>query len=251
MIIRALRTILGWVYFVWAFVTHFFMCVLFIKPWVRDVESATHFACVPFLSWGATILGIKVRIKGVENIPKDGRFIIASNHQSILDIAVFNIAVKRKFSYLAKQELLKVPFLGKDMIMMGHFIVDRKNPKKAMRTMAYISKKIQEDNYSVLIFPEGTRSVDGTLGEFKRGAFMLAAETGTQIIPAIVDGGCHVVNKSSWIVQGGVMTVSFGKPISVDKGNSKIEIKGIAEKLAVSVKAEIETLLHDARQENN
>ena len=213
-----------------------------------DIESRTQFASVPFLSWGARILGIKYTIEGVENIPKDGAFILTSNHQSLLDIAIYNIAVKRKFSYLAKKELLKVPFLGSGMIMMGHFTIDRHNRKSAMETMKVVTKKVKDEGYSVLIFPEGTRSIDGGLGEFKKGAFMLAAETGAQILPAAIDGGYKVVNKSSWVVQGGEMKIKIGKPIQVKAAESKLEQKELAKELSVSVKEEIQSLLDGLRK---
>lgn len=227
--------------------THYWICVLFIKPFFKDVESKTHFASVPFLSWGARILGIKFTIEGAENIPKDGAFILTSNHQSLLDIAVYNIAIERKFSYLAKKELLKVPFLGKGLMMMGHFTIDRHNRKAAMETMKEVTRKVKDDAYSVLIFPEGTRSLDGELGEFKKGAFMLAAETGVQILPAAIDGGYKVVNKASWVVQGGEMTIKIGKPMQVPAAQNKVEQKEIAKELSVSVKKEIQSLLDELR----
>jgi 1-acyl-sn-glycerol-3-phosphate acyltransferase len=244
---KALRTLFGWLYFVWAFMTHYWVCTLFIKPFFKDVESRTHFASVPFLRWGARILGIKFSIEGVENIPKDEAFILTSNHQSLLDIAVYNIAIERKFSYLAKKELLKVPFLGTGLTMMGHFTIDRHNRKSAMETMKEVTRKVKDEDYSVLIFPEGTRSIDGNLGEFKKGAFMLAAETGAQILPAAIDGGYKVVNKSSWVVQGGEMKIKIGKPISVKPAENKVEQKALAKELSVSVKDAIQSLLDDLR----
>ena len=245
---KAIRTIFGWFYFVWAFMTHYLFCILFIKPFFKKIESRTHFASVPFLRWGARILGIKYTIEGVENIPKEGAFILTSNHQSLLDIAIYNIAVERKFSYLAKKELLKVPFLGPDLIMMGHFTIDRHNRKSAMQTMKVITEKIKSEGYSIFIFPEGTRSIDGNLGEFKKGAFMLAAETGVQILPAAIDGGYKVVNKTSWVVQGGEMKIRIGKPIQIRPASNKVEQKDIAKELSVSVKDEIQSLLDELRK---
>ena len=245
---KGLRTLFGWFYFVWAFMTHYWICILFIKPFYKNIEARTHFACVPFLRWGATLLGIKIKIMGTENIPKNSTFILTSNHQSLLDIAAYNIAIKQKFSYLAKSELLKVPFLGADMVMMGHFTVDRNNRRSAMATMKEIARKVEEEDYSVLIFPEGTRSLDGELGEFKRGAFMLASETGSQILPAAIDGGFKLVNKSSWVVQGGNMTINIGKPIPVKKADTKAGQKAVAEELAIKVKAAIQELLTEIRE---
>lgn len=245
---KGIRTIFGWFYFVWAFVTHGIFCRLFITPFFNNSESRTHFASVPFLIWGARILGIKYTVEGIENIPKDEAFILTSNHQSLLDIAMYNIVIKRKFSYLAKKELLKVPFLGSGLTMMGHFTIDRHNRKSAMDTMKHITQKVKEEGYSILVFPEGTRSIDGELGEFKKGAFMLAAESGAQILPAAIDGGYKVVNKSSWVVQGGEMKIKIGKPIPVKAAGNKVEQKEIAKELSESVKAEIQSLLDELRK---
>lgn len=207
-------------------------------PFAKDKEAASHFSTVPFLRYAAKLMGLKLEAKGIEHIPKTGSFIIASNHQSFLDIALHNISNPRKFSFFAKKELLKVPILGKNIENMGHFIIDRQNNRVAIKQMDAVRKKLENGTHSLLVFPEGTRSTTGELLEFKKGAFMMAVQTGLPVIPAYIDGAWKVANKKSWIIKPGKITLTYGAPILVQKVEKRFE-KEEAEKLAQQTKAAI------------
>lgn len=234
-------TILGWIVISFLFIGHAIVSRLFLIPFAKDKEAASHFATVPFLSYGAKLMGIKIQAKGVENIPKTGSFIIASNHQSYLDIALHNISNPRKFSFFAKKELLKVPILGGNIKNMGHFVIDRQNNRVAIKQMDAARKKLENGTHSLLVFPEGTRSTTGELLEFKKGAFMMAVQTGLPIIPAYIDGAWKVANKKSWTIKPGKITLTYGKPIQVQKAEKRYE-KEEAEKLAQKTKEAIRGL---------
>jgi len=223
-------TIFGWIVIVFIFLSHAFVSRLFILPFTKNKEEASHFSTRPFLKCGAALMGVKITVEGIENIPKESSFIIASNHQSLIDIAIYLMMIPRKFSFFAKKELISVPILGGNIENMGHFIVDRNNTRVAVKQMDVARKKL-ESGYNLLVFPEGTRTLDGSVGEFKKGAFMMAVQTGLPIIPTYIDGAFGIVNKASWKIHPGDITLKIGKPIPVQKQEKRHE-KEAAEQLA-------------------
>jgi 1-acyl-sn-glycerol-3-phosphate acyltransferase len=154
--------------------------------------------------------------QGLEHIPSQGPYIIASNHQSIADIPILNAVVPPGFAFYAKKELTYVPIIGWNLKMMGCFLIDRKRPRIALKDLDESRKKVALGR-ALLIFPEGTRSVDGQLAPFKRGAFSVAVQTGVPVIPCVIDGSYKIINKKSLWALPGKVSVTFGAPISVDK----------------------------------
>jgi 1-acyl-sn-glycerol-3-phosphate acyltransferase len=248
--LKALRTILSWAYFVWAYSSHFYLGLLFFKPFCKNSVERHHFAAIPFLKVGNKLLDIKLEIKGAQHVPMEGPFIIASNHQSFLDIAAFVIAVPRKFSFFAKKELGKIPIIAGNMKLLEYFLIDRKNPKESMKDMEHVRESMATGKYNLLVYPEGTRSSSGDVLPFKRGAFIVALQTGIPIIPACVDGGYKVVNKDSWVVQPGTISLTFAAPIQVEKETDKAKIKEGSAKLAKEVEAIVKGLQAEMRTKN-
>ena len=170
------------------------------------------------------ISGVKVIVSGLENIPSKGPYIIASNHQSIADIPILNAVVPPGFAFYAKKELMYVPIIGWNLKMMGCFLIDRKNPREALKDLDDSRKKVALGR-ALLIFPEGTRSVDGNLSPFKRGGFSVAVQTGVPVIPCVIDGSYKIINKKNFWALPGKVSVTFGAPISVTKVDKDAEKK--------------------------
>lgn len=154
------------------------------------------------LMWQSTFITYilpvwKVQISGKDKIPAKGTFVIISNHQSLLDILVINCLCMR-FKWVSKIENNRVPFLGWYLQMADYLTVDRQNDesKSIMLAKAYSCLK---EGTSVMIFPEGTRSHDGSVSYFKRGAFQLALETSLPILPLVIDGTGGILPKHSLI----------------------------------------------------
>jgi 1-acyl-sn-glycerol-3-phosphate acyltransferase len=162
------------------------------------------------------LAGIRVTVKGVSHIPKEGPYIIASTHQSVLDIPLLFSIVPPGFAFYAKKELIKVPVVGWNLREMECFLIDRRNPRQALKDLEQSRVKVMNGR-SLLIFPEGTRSVDGHVGVFKRGAFSVAVQTGTSVIPCVIDGAYKLINKGAWWARPGRVTITFGAPIPVQK----------------------------------
>jgi 1-acyl-sn-glycerol-3-phosphate acyltransferase len=163
--------------------------------------------------WILRVSGVRVRVVGLERLPTDAPKIIVSNHQSWYDVFALAAVVPGPYRFIAKKELARIPLFGRAWLASGHISVDRSNRQAAIRSLDEAGRLIREDNSSVVMFPEGTRSETGELLPFKKGAFMLAIHTGVDIVPVGVSGGRSVFPKGAWRVRSGEIIVRFGEPI--------------------------------------
>lgn len=155
---------------------------------------------------------LHVMVQGAHHIPANESCIIMSNHASLIDILVAIIATPKHFNFIAKKELFFVPFIGLNLFLEGDFFIDRTNPRKAKQCLNRVEKKLTSKG-SVLVFPEGTRSLNGEILPFKRGPFKLAATSGATIIPCYIHGSARIVRKKSLLAQPGTVSVTFLPPI--------------------------------------
>ncbi len=136
--------------------------------------------------WGAAVLrivGAKVRVVGAERVERGANYVIAANHGSLMDISLLFGWLPMPFKFLAKRELLNVPFIGWYLRRDGHLTVDRKSLRSSVESTNECARLIREKRLSVLIFPEGTRSPDGKLQRFRDGAAFLAIQSGVPVLP--------------------------------------------------------------------
>jgi 1-acyl-sn-glycerol-3-phosphate acyltransferase len=143
----------------------------------------------------------RLRIEGKNKLLKDTTYIIISNHQSILDILFIN-CLRMRFKWVSKIENSKVPFIGWYLKMAGYITVDRGN-SESKEEMLEKSYNCLVNGTSIMIFPEGTRSVDGQPGLFKRGAFQLAISANVPILPVVIDGTGEILPKHGFLFKGG------------------------------------------------
>ncbi|MGA0241624.1 MAG: lysophospholipid acyltransferase family protein [Candidatus Marinamargulisbacteria bacterium] len=167
-----------------------------------------------FIKIIAKSMRLKVVTHGLENIPSNQACIFMANHTSLIDILVMVIGLPHHFNFIAKKELLWVPFIGLDMIFGGDFLIDRKDAKKARACLKKVQNRLQ-NGWNMLFFPEGTRSKNGELLPFKRGAFKIAFDSHATIIPCYIKGSYHIVQKNSLKARPGTVHIYFEKPISV------------------------------------
>lgn len=229
-------TILVWGYTIFAFSTHALITRVF-RRFYKDPEGYCIRMTAPFF-WGAfKLFGFKLTIEGQENIP-DHPFIVVSNHQSHMDIVVLLFGLRRKTAFIAKEELMKVPVLGWDIKAQGHIAINRFDPRAAVTELKRV-EKLMEGGKSFILFPEGTRSLTGEVGPFKKGAFMMAANTGTQLLPCSISGTWNILNKTSLKMHPGAIHLRIGKPIKVVKPSDSQQVKKLAEELLVQCREEI------------
>jgi 1-acyl-sn-glycerol-3-phosphate acyltransferase len=160
--------------------------------------------------WAA---GVKVGIEGLENIDPRLPYIYASNHQSLFDIFAVLGKLPVQFRWLAKEELFKIPILGPSMAAVGYIPIDRTDRKKAIESLNIAASKV-EAGTSIVIFPEGTRSLDGVLQEFKKGGFILAIKSQQPIVPITISGSHGILPKSGdWVIHSGTIRMTVSPPI--------------------------------------
>ncbi len=162
------------------------------------------------------LAGVKVEVTGADKIPAGAPVIFMSNHQSNFDILALFQAVPRRFSWIAKEELFKVPVFGHSMARAGYIPLDRgASGRRALKSMEKAAGLIR-DGRSVIIFPEGTRTEDGSLLPFKQGGFLLAGKAGVPIVPVTINGGMRINPKNRIELYPGTIRIRFSDPIPTE-----------------------------------
>lgn len=165
--------------------------------------------------WANSILwvsGIRVTIKGVQHLQADSSAIYMCNHQSNYDIPVLLGRLPVQFRWLAKAELFRIPIFSRGMKGCGYISIDRSDRKAAFASLKRAADTIRNGT-SVMIFPEGTRSVDGDILPFKKGGFVLAVDAGVPIIPIILRGTWSIMPKDRWLIKPRPITLEILAPI--------------------------------------
>jgi 1-acyl-sn-glycerol-3-phosphate acyltransferase len=160
-------------------------------------------------------VGIKVRVSGNERIP-EGVCLFAANHTSSADAPAIVGAIPRRIAILLKDSLFRFPIVGQ-AFRLAHFIpVDRASRESALVSMDKATQEMREGQ-SFLIYPEGTRSPDGRLQEFKKGAVVMAIKAGVSVVPVACSGAHRVMAKRSLVIRPAEITVEFLEPIDASK----------------------------------
>lgn len=161
--------------------------------------------------WSQKLLNIcRIKVNVINNFEKKDKspLIYISNHSSLFDIPIVITACQDNIAIMYKKELEKIPIFGWCLKVSPFIAVKREDPKSSMKSLEEAIKAVQ-GKYSVLIFPEGTRSEDGTIGEFKRGAFMLATRSGKPILPMVIIGSNKILPKGLKTINSGEVKVIY------------------------------------------
>ena len=211
------------------------MCLwgITISLFNRDSNLVHRWCAVPWAKIVLLVCGVKVEVKGVEDVKKDLHFIYISNHQSYFDIFVLLAGLPADFKFLLKQELMKIPLLGVTMRKAGYLSIDREDTRNAIKSMDLAAEKIR-NGASILVFPEGTRSEDGHVQAFKKGGFHLAFKAGCDIVPVAIVNSRAIVPKGSLRINKGTITLNVGRPIPV-RDYSKTDINDLIERTREAV----------------
>jgi 1-acyl-sn-glycerol-3-phosphate acyltransferase len=180
-------------------------------PFDRNGNIVHHYA-----RWWAKIpllvSGVRVKVSGLEHIGTEPSYIYMSNHQGSYDIFALLSCLPVQFRWIAKKELFAIPILGWAMGAANYISIDRSGKRKALDSIKRAASKIKE-GVSVVIFPEGTRSRDGSIQPFKRGGFTLAIKSGVSIIPITINGSRDVMPRDSMSVRPGEIRVTIDRSI--------------------------------------
>ncbi|MBU3700129.1 MAG: 1-acyl-sn-glycerol-3-phosphate acyltransferase [Candidatus Kapabacteria bacterium] len=180
-------------------------------------------------AWSRLVLrwsGVKVIVEGHEHLVPAERYVYASNHASMFDIPVILAFVPDNVRIMYKKELERVPFFGWSLAVSPFIAIDRSRTRQAAAVLDEVTSTLRQGS-SVLVFPEGTRSADGRVQEFRRGAFSLAVKSERQIVPVALIGTASILPKGTRRLRGGTVHVRIFPPIDVPASATREEEKGL------------------------
>ncbi len=208
-----IRTV--WVYLVGGLATFWYAGTTVLRSylWRRNLHRACDHAA---RRWAQVILraaGVRVVLEGLENLGTDAPQIVVSNHQSWFDVFALAAELPVRYRFVAKRELEGIPVFGRSWKSCGHVSVDRGNREAAIEALDQAWREVREDRLTMILFPEGTRSRDGRLQPFKKGAFVLAVQGQVPLVPVAVLGSREIMAKGSRAIRSGEIRVRIGTPI--------------------------------------
>jgi 1-acyl-sn-glycerol-3-phosphate acyltransferase len=165
--------------------------------------------------WGKFVLfvcGIKVKVNGATQVDPTKSYVFMANHQGNFDIPVLLGCLPFQFRWLAKAELFRIPIFGRAMRGCGYISIDRFNRSSAFDSIARAAQTIR-NGVNVMIFPEGTRSLDGKIRPFKKGGFVLTVDAGVSIIPIIIYGTYPIMPKNRLLIRPGPVSLEILEPV--------------------------------------
>jgi 1-acyl-sn-glycerol-3-phosphate acyltransferase len=214
----------GWIWFLFGA-----LCLLligmfhtggFFETWLKGLCRT--------LVW---ICGIRVTVSGRENYQAGRQYLLMMNHVNILDGFVFYRSFPDKARGIEEENHFDWPIYGWVIRRMGNIPVSRRSGARALESLRRATELIsQKRDYSFMILPEGTRTTNGKLGSFKKGGFLLALETGLDILPLVQKGAYSINHRHSLLIRPGRVDYFIEKPISI-AGYSRQNLPELMEKV--------------------
>lgn len=193
--------------------------------------KAAHIVSNTFSKAVLFIAGVRLRVEGREKIDKKEKYVFISNHLSYFDIPVLISSIPNNLRFIYKKSIAYVPFFGWAVYLGGYVPVDRSNARSGFEAIRKAAGIIKDKGLSFIVFPEGTRSKDGNLGEFKRGGFLLANAVKEKIVPVTIIGSDKILPKKSFKIKSGIVKVILGDPVEFREDKTFLnEIRDIIEK---------------------
>lgn len=213
-------------YFCYSLLFVLYKDILYVFGKKEKAEEYIHRKAKGWSKNAIRMTGSKVVVTGRENIP-EGPVLIVSNHQSNFDIMTLLWGIEKPLGFIAKKEMQKMPLLSYWMNAIGCVFIDRGNPREGLKAIAEGIEKLKS-GHTLVVFPEGTRSKDGKLGEFKAGSFRLATKSGVPILPVALKGTGMVYEMNDHKISSSTIFMKILPPIRV-AGMSKDELEQIPE----------------------
>ncbi len=174
------------------------------KDLERDVKTTVKIAYQIFKD-----TGVKVKAVGLENIPDEDGVMYVANHQSSYDVYAFFVLLQRQISFIAKEEFRKYFNIGYYIEALGGILIERDDVKSQVKSIRELTNRLN-DGFNVGVYPEGTRITDGSLGEFKSGAFKMAIKSKCKIVPITFHDNYDAIKNKE-------IKATIGKPISYEE----------------------------------
>ncbi|MEI7789258.1 MAG: lysophospholipid acyltransferase family protein [Chlorobiaceae bacterium] len=183
--------------------------------------------------WGrfsAKLFGIAIEVTGQENYSPEHNYLVVSNHAGMADIPLLLGSMHLNLRFVAKEELGRIPIFGHVIKQAGFVMIKRGQNREALKSLLAASEVLKSGR-SVHIFPEGTRSVDGKLLPFKRGAFLVAQKGGTPVLPVTIIGSHLITPKKSLKINKGKIRIIIAPPLQPASFKSVEELRDASSKI--------------------
>ncbi len=179
----------------------------------------------PAVLWGRLFCWlslVKVTVKGRENIDRRTSYVFVPNHQGAYDIFSIYGFIGHEFRWMMKKSLQKIPLVGYSCLKSGHIYVDNSSPSSIRRTMSEAQSRLK-GGMSLVVFPEGARTWDGKVRQFKRGAYKLAAEFQLPMVPVTIDGAFDVLPRFGKLPHWGHIKLTIHKPVPPPPSETELD----------------------------
>ncbi|MGA8221349.1 MAG: lysophospholipid acyltransferase family protein [Candidatus Acidiferrales bacterium] len=204
-----------------ALICYLFFMLILVMPWlilwslITGSPDLMYTITMKLVHSSLIIVGIRVRVEGLENIPP-GACVFTANHVSNVDPLAFVPSIPRRISIIGKENIFRIPILSKAMRLAKFIPVDRTDREAAAESVELAVQCLKE-GLSFAIYPEGTRSRDGRLLPFKKGAFVIAIQAGAPVVPVSIVGAQLLMRKGEWIIRPGEVTIRFGPAVDASE----------------------------------
>ena len=212
------HTVLFW-FLVTIYTLAFHASSYIIPLFIRNEDKKVLFHKKWATLWGTLIVNcsfVRVKVSGLENIPTDTSVIFAPNHQSFFDIFILLKYLPEGYNFVIMRKLFDMPVIGHNITKAGFLSLDRKDKKKSITMINHIIDLLK-DGTSIMIFPEGKLTKDGSVGPFGRGTSMIIQHSRKPVVPIAIDGDFDVMPKGSWKIKAGEVSMKIGKPVLFEK----------------------------------
>lgn len=241
-----MRTIIWFAYF-WGYVVLLIpKMIKFKKLKSKNEAEALEKIETTVTLWARRLIklaGAQVSVTGLENIPQNTPVLFTGNHLGYFDIPLFLGYLDKTYPLVSKIEIAKIPLINRWMQLFDCVFLDRKNIRQSVAALGQAAELLNKGR-SVSIFPEGTRSKTGELGDFKGGAFKIAEKARVPIVPCVITGTDNLMEKNHYFIRPAKISLTILPPIET-KGLNKEEIKALPD----LVKAQIAEQLHKKETE--
>jgi len=208
----------------------------------RRHKTAERDACAHAIArnWARSAIaanGSVIKVTGSHNVPDTGGVLFVSNHQSNFDIPIFIGFVPRDKGFIAKYELSKVPLFSMWMRYLGCVFINRNDARQSLAMLSAAAERLKQ-GHSLVIFPEGTRSKDGTLGNFKSGSLKIALNANVPIVPVTINGSMNIMPKGTSFIKSANVEVIISPPL-IPGQMPEHDLKSITEKIRGTIAANL------------
>jgi 1-acyl-sn-glycerol-3-phosphate acyltransferase len=184
------------------------------------------------------LIGVRVQVKGEENLERGRAYVLISNHRSYIDPPALLSFLKKRLGFIAKKELLKVPVLGQGMRYVNAIAIDRSNRVRAIQTMQTAAERLRS-GISYIVFAEGTRAKEDEFLPFKKGAFYMAIEAQAAIAPVAIKNTDKLMGKGKSQARPGTIEITILPPVETAGLSADEDIEGLIEKVHSMIATEL------------